>query len=122
MKKVPCSNPDCNKRRIHHERPDETRETVLCDVPDDHAGKVFCSITCACMAGYYHVRDGWIKDPQTDEPVRTTLSAENAKRFLEIIEQEDLSEETKHLLKRGMEESAAGQTTVLNLDDLDSED
>jgi hypothetical protein len=66
MKKIPCGNPECCKRRIHHERQDEMREQQIVEVPDDYNGKSFCSITCACMAGYYDVTKGWIKDPKTE--------------------------------------------------------
>ena len=66
MKKIPCGNPECCKRRIHHERQDEMRPQQTVEVPDDYNGKSFCSITCACMAGYYDVRSGWIKDPSKE--------------------------------------------------------
>jgi hypothetical protein len=26
-------------------------------------GLIFCSITCACLCGYFSVTNGWIKDP-----------------------------------------------------------
>lgn len=128
MKKVPCSNPTCNQRRRHHETPDEDREIVMCSVPDTYTGKAFCSITCACYAGYYDVKKGWIKNPNDSseaeqaETTTTTLTDENARRFIEIIEQEETNEKLRELLKRGLEESAAGQTTVLNLDDLADEE
>lgn len=57
-----------------------------------------------------------------EEAHRTTLSPENARRFIEIIDQEEPDEHLKELLKRGLEESASGQTTVLDLDDLAPED
>jgi hypothetical protein len=66
MKKVPCSNTSCNQRRVHWSIPDEMRETVLCEVADDYNGKTFCSITCAIIAGYFSVTNGWIKDPKSE--------------------------------------------------------
>lgn len=51
MKKVPCSGPACKERRIHWERPDMLRGTVLVEVPDDFKGDAWCSITCAVMSG-----------------------------------------------------------------------
>ncbi len=66
MKKISCGNPECCKRRIHHERQDEMRPQQTVEVPDDYNGKNFCSITCACIAGYYDVTKGWIKDPKTE--------------------------------------------------------
>ena len=64
MKTIPCGNPSCSERRIHHERPDEMRPQQQCEVPDDYQGLSFCSISCACMAGYYSVTKGWLKDPK----------------------------------------------------------
>jgi len=63
MKNIKCGNNTCWTRRPHHERPDETRSHQLVEVEDEYEGKAFCSISCACEAGYYHVRKGWIKDP-----------------------------------------------------------
>lgn len=63
MKKISCGNPACNERRIHWDRQDEMRPHQEIEVPDDYMGKAFCSITCACVAGYFHVTKGWIKDP-----------------------------------------------------------
>jgi hypothetical protein len=35
----------------------------MVDVPDGtNPKRVFCSITCACMAGAYNVNTGWIED------------------------------------------------------------
>jgi len=51
MKKVPCSYPKCGEYRVHYERPDEARGTQMIEVPDDHTGKAYCSITCACLDG-----------------------------------------------------------------------
>jgi hypothetical protein len=66
MKKIPCGNPECYARRVHHELQDEMRGQQFVFVSDDYNGKSFCSITCACMAGYYDVRSGWIKDPSKE--------------------------------------------------------
>lgn len=51
MKKVPCSYEGCKHYRIHHERPHEARGVVWVEVPDDHEGKAYCSITCAVLDG-----------------------------------------------------------------------
>ncbi len=69
MKKILCGYDKCWTRRPHHERPDETREHRLCEVAEDYTGKAFCSIECACYAGYFHVQRGWIRDPKTGEPI-----------------------------------------------------
>jgi hypothetical protein len=66
MKKIPCGNPDCDKRRMHFEHQDTMRPVQEIEVADDYYGKAFCSITCACVAGYFSVRSGWIKDPAKD--------------------------------------------------------
>ena len=68
MKKIPCGNPTCNLRREHFTRQDEMRQHKMVEVPDDYEGKSFCSITCACIAGYFDVQlpSGWIKDPAKD--------------------------------------------------------
>jgi hypothetical protein len=36
----------------------------------------FCSITCACLCGYFNVRTGWLKDPSkiTQEEKDTFLN------------------------------------------------
>lgn len=88
MKKVPCSNPTCNQRRKHHETPDENRDTLMCEVPDDHVGVVFCSITCACMAGYYNVRYGWVKDPRDGSPIERPESKDQGLAKLSQMTQE----------------------------------
>jgi hypothetical protein len=66
MKKIPCGNPDCDQRRVRWDMQEEMRQHQTVEVADDHVGKAFCSITCACVAGYYSVRSGWIKDPKED--------------------------------------------------------
>lgn len=63
-KMVPCGNPSCNERRINWDRQDEMRSHQMCEVPEDYNGKAFCSFTCACYAGYFHMMKGWIKDPK----------------------------------------------------------
>jgi len=63
MKKILCSNEKCWMRRPHHERQEENRPHQMVEVNDEYGGKAFCSITCACLAGYYDVSKGWIKDP-----------------------------------------------------------
>jgi hypothetical protein len=65
MKTVPCSYQGCGRQRAHHERPDEFRPHQKVEVSDDYIGAKFCSITCACMAGYYDVQRGWVRDPIT---------------------------------------------------------
>ena len=62
MKKIPCGNPTCSERRIHFERQDEMRPQQMVEVEDDYMGKAFCSITCACVVGYYSVRSGSVKN------------------------------------------------------------
>lgn len=53
MRKVPCFNPACWSRRVHHERPDVFRGQVFVEVVDDWDGyAAFCSMTCALEAGY----------------------------------------------------------------------
>lgn len=66
MKEIPCGNPNCSERRIRFDQQDVRRTHAMVIAPDDHVGKGFCSITCACMAGYYDVTKGWIKDPKTE--------------------------------------------------------
>lgn len=66
MKKIPCGNPGCNQRRIHWEYQDIMRPHQMIEVADDYNGKAFCSITCACVAGYFSVRTGWVKDPEKE--------------------------------------------------------
>lgn len=51
MPKQACAGPGCASRRIHHERPDEPRGRQMVEVPEDHKGLAFCSITCALLAG-----------------------------------------------------------------------
>lgn len=51
MKHTPCSGPYCAERRIHYERQDTPRGVQMVEVPDDYAGRAFCSITCAMLAG-----------------------------------------------------------------------
>ncbi len=53
MRKVPCFNPDCWSRRVHHERPDTPRGQVFVEVADDWDGyAAFCSYMCAIESGY----------------------------------------------------------------------
>ena len=61
-KLVKCANPDCTQRRPHYESTEDTREHKMVEVnAGQDESRVFCSITCACMAGYYNVNTGWIK-------------------------------------------------------------
>jgi hypothetical protein len=62
-KKILCGNSKCSHYRIHHERPDEMRPQRKVEVKREYSGKAFCSITCACLAGYYSITKGWLKDP-----------------------------------------------------------
>lgn len=66
MKKIKCGNPTCDQRRINWDNPDVMRPHQEVEVADDYMGKAFCSITCACVAGYFNVRSGWIKNPETE--------------------------------------------------------
>ena len=54
-----CINPKCNKIFYNPEYQ-------------------FCSIECACYAGYFSVTKGWLKDPKTGEPIekKETLTQE----------------------------------------------
>lgn len=63
-KMVPCGNPTCDQRRVHWDRQDEMRPRRMVPVKEDYMGKTFCSITCACEAGYFDVKSGWIKNPK----------------------------------------------------------
>lgn len=56
MKKVKCSYTGCSDRRPHWQRPEETREHRTIEVEDNHEGKMYCSIECACYAGDFSVR------------------------------------------------------------------
>ena len=64
MKKIPCNYSECSGRRLHYTIQDENRPHCLVEVADDYEGLAFCSITCACVAGYFHVTKGWLKDPK----------------------------------------------------------
>lgn len=64
-----CGNPACDQRRSHRALLNEHRRAVMCSVPVDHVGKVFCSLSCACEAGYYSVRHGLLKEPKDDTPL-----------------------------------------------------
>lgn len=66
MKKIRCGNPTCDQRRINWDNPDVMRPHRTVEVEDGYGGKAFCSITCACEAGYFHVTKGWIKDPSKE--------------------------------------------------------
>jgi hypothetical protein len=57
MKTIPCSYKDCNQRRIHFSIPDENRDHQMVEVTDEHdGGEVFCSLTCAILAGKMSVK------------------------------------------------------------------
>lgn len=58
-KKVLCSYEKCGIGRSDY----GDRPRMECEIDADYEGEYFCSITCACMAGFYHVRKGWIQDP-----------------------------------------------------------
>jgi len=70
MKLVECSYRKCGKRRRHWQEPDTPRGHQLIKVGDDQEDAMFCSITCACMAGAMSVRSdapkckkcGWLLD------------------------------------------------------------
>ena len=51
MKKLPCSYKNCGDRRRHWCDPDTPRGQQMVSVEDDYTGPVYCSITCAVMAG-----------------------------------------------------------------------
>ncbi len=49
MRKIKCSGPGCEDRRVHHEKPDVPRGPQYVEVPDDYGDvKAYCSIEC-CM-------------------------------------------------------------------------
>jgi hypothetical protein len=50
MKKVPCSYEKCGKIRPHFESSEESRPTQWIEVPDDFAGRAYCSVECAAYA------------------------------------------------------------------------
>lgn len=74
------------------------------------------------LAELSHITEEFGGYDAEEEVHRTTLSPENFIRFLEIIDQEEFPDEIKERLRRGIKESASGQTTVLDLDDLAPED
>jgi len=63
MKKVPCSYPECHRYRVHYERQDEERGIQWIEVPDNHEGKAYCSITCACLDGAMSVKNDKREEP-----------------------------------------------------------
>lgn len=72
MKKVKCSYKYCYARRPHFESQEDERPHQMVTVPDDHDDEAYCSISCACRAGAYNVRTGWIpkeerKPQETDD-------------------------------------------------------
>jgi len=78
MKKVKCGNDKCSHRRPYHESEEDARPHALLEVKDDHEGKMFCSITCACIAGYYSVTKGWLLDPKTGQKLESGTDRDNA--------------------------------------------
>lgn len=62
MKKVPCSYHKCGEYRVHYERPDEQRGQQMVEVPDNHEGKAYCSIACACLDGAMSMNEFKSKD------------------------------------------------------------
>lgn len=54
MKKVVCSGPDCQDRRIHWCDPDKPRGFQMVQVTDDWPDDrpAFCSMTCAILGGF----------------------------------------------------------------------
>lgn len=51
-----CDFDHCSLRRIHHERPDESRGLRTIEVDEGYNEPWFCSMTCAIMAGFQSVR------------------------------------------------------------------
>ncbi len=75
--KIPCSYSGCSDRRLHHERPYENRPHVMIEVPDDWTGYYyFCSFECACYAGKFNMRKGWIHDQEGKTYLDTWLEKE----------------------------------------------
>lgn len=51
-----CEFRSCSERRIHHERPDESRGIQTKEVDRGYNEPWFCSFTCAILAGFMSVR------------------------------------------------------------------
>jgi len=49
-KKIPCSCSSCSSKEVWT-KPDTPRGVQLVEVPDDHVGPAYCSITCAVLDG-----------------------------------------------------------------------
>lgn len=64
--KRPCSYSACGFRRMHHEMHETPRGTQMVEVPDDFPQNknVFCSFSCAMLAGEYDIRTGWKQSPE----------------------------------------------------------
>jgi hypothetical protein len=55
-KKLPCSYDACKHRRRHWCSPDVERGVQYVEVDDSYTGPVYCSLTCALMAGAISLR------------------------------------------------------------------
>lgn len=67
MKKIQCSYEECGGRRPHWSRPDEHRGLQFIEVEDNFEGEIYCSFTCAILAGKMSVR---AQGEQNDYPER----------------------------------------------------
>ena len=82
MKKVPCSYKDCGIRRSHFTLPDEPRGTQMVSVSDEYdGGEVFCSFTCAIMAGKMSVRQDPKEKPKDRKSTRLNSSHSQQSRM-----------------------------------------
>lgn len=56
VKRFCCEFDSCSSRRVHHDNPDTPRGPQILTVEDDRDTPVFCSMTCAMLAGMMSVR------------------------------------------------------------------
>jgi hypothetical protein len=63
MKIVSCSYINCGLRRPHWTRPDEYRGSNLIETEDNFEGEIYCSFTCAILAGKMSVK---VREEQND--------------------------------------------------------
>ncbi len=66
MKTILCAYDYCAERNTHwmDEEIGKIGPHRSIEVTDEYLGVSFCSITCACMAGYYSVTKGWLRNPK----------------------------------------------------------
>jgi hypothetical protein len=64
-KRVACSYERCHLYRAHHEHPETPRGVQYIEVPGDHPGPYYCSLTCAMLDGYIDMLNH--KLPKTED-------------------------------------------------------